>query len=325
MDSAPTSIHLHFSTLTDPRVERTKRHALLDIVTIAVCGVICGADSWVEIEQFGRAKQTWFASFLDLPNGIPAHDTFGRVFAALDPAQFQTCFLSWIQAVVPQPAPSVVALDGKTLRRTHDRSNGQDALQLVSAWISTNHLLMGQMAVADGANEIATLPALLDVLSLKGCLVTIDAAGCQTQIARQLVDQEADYVLALKGNQETLYHEVVELFREAHATTFADIAHDTWETLEKGHGRIERRRAWLIDDPDYLAWLDEDEAWPGLHSVGMIEATRRSGETVTRERRYYLSSLPGDARTFAEAVRLHWGIENSLHWVNAPLPRPRRW
>ncbi len=313
MEPPPTSIHAHFCILRDPRIERAKRHQLLDIVAIAVCAVICGADKWVEIEQFGNAKRPWFETFLALPNGIPSHDTFGRVFAALDPVEFQAGMLAWVQAVLPQR--SVVAVDGKTLRRSHDRLHGQEALQLFSAWVSANHLLLGQVAVPDGSNEIATLPTLLDLLALQGTVVTIDAAGCQTAIAQQLTDQGADYVLALKANQETLHRDVGELFEEARASAFAGIIHEYQETLEKGHGRIERRRAWLVSDPDYVAWLDEAGVWTGLHSVGLVERECRIGELVTVESRYYLSSLTGNAAEFAEAVRRHWGIENGLHWL----------
>lgn len=312
---SPTSMHDHFGQLPDPRIDRTKRHALLDIVTIAVCAVLCGAESWVEIEQFGRAKQGWFARFLALPNGIPSHDTFGRVFARLDPAVFEASFLGWVQAVVGPPAGGVVAVDGKTLRGSHDRANGKAALAVVSAWATEQRMLLGQATVAAASNETAAIPALLSVLALDEAIVTIDAAGTQPPIAQQIVDQGGDSVLALKANQPTRHQEVTELFAEARATGFTGIRHDTYETVEKGHGRIERRRYWTITEPDYLAWLDEERAWPDVHSVGMVEAERRIGNEVTRETRTYLSSLGGDAPTFARAVRGHWGIENQYHWL----------
>lgn len=311
----PGSIHSHFAALDDPRIERTKRHQLLDIITIALCAVICGAESWVEMEQFGRAKQRWLTQFLPLANGIPSHDTFGRVFARLDPGQFEQCFLSWVQTLASRSAGQVVAIDGKTLRRSHDRTNGKAALHLVSAWAETNRLVLGQLATQADSNEITAIPKLLAVLALDGCVVTIDAIGCQTAIARQIVDQGADYVLALKGNRERLHAEVVEVFSHAQGTRFADVRHDQHQTLEKGHGRIERRRCTTISDPAWLGWLDEREQWPGLTSLIRVEAERRVGEQTSREVRYFLSSLPGDAQQSLQTVRAHWGIENRLHWV----------
>src|SRR5919202_2137375 len=206
------SIRTHFAPLTDPRVERTKRHDLLDIIVIAICAVICGADGWVDVEEFGKAKLTWFRTFLALPDGIPSHDTFGRVFAALDPEQFQQCFLAWVRAVASLTEGQVVALDGKTVRRSHDRTNGKAAIHMVSAWASANRLVLGQLKVAEKSNEMTALPALLQLLALKGCIVTIDAMGCQTEIVKTIVAQEADYGLALKGKPGTFQHEVQALF-----------------------------------------------------------------------------------------------------------------
>ena len=309
------SLRHHFAPLKDPRVERTKRHHLLDGLTIAVCAVICGADSWVEIEEFGTAKLSWFRTFLDLPNGIPSHDTFGRVFAALDPEQVQTCFLAWVQAVAAITDDQIVALDGKTLRRSHDRSKGKAAIHMVSAWASANRLVLGQIKVDEKSNEITALPALLQVLALKGCIVTIDAMGCQTEIVKTIVAQEADYVLSLKGNQGTLHREVQDLFAHAHLTKFQDVASDFHETVNKDHGRLEVRRHWTITEAEYLQYLNTKERWAGLASIGMVEAERHFGDKVTRETRYYIASLGRDAKRFAEAVRGHWGIENSVHWV----------
>jgi predicted transposase YbfD/YdcC len=314
----------HFAALPDPRIDRCKRHQLLDVVTVAVCAVICGANTWVGVAEFGQSKQAWLRTFLALPNGIPSHDTFGRVFAALDPVAFERAFLGWVQALAAAapaaaaptgPAGPVVAIDGKTLRRSHDRANGQGPLHLVSAWADTNRLVLGQVAVDEKSNEITAIPALLEALALSGCIVTIDAMGCQTAIAEKVVAKQADYVLALKENQRTLCELVGFQFRRAHETGFAGLAHTRHEAVEKDHGRLEVRRCWAIDDPAILAWLDPERAWPGLRSVAAVEGERRLAGKVTKETRYYLSSLPGDARLIAAAVRAHWGIENQVHWV----------
>jgi predicted transposase YbfD/YdcC len=314
----------HFAALTDPRVDRTKEHSLLAILTIALCAVISGADEWVAMAEYGNAKREWFATFLTLPNGIPSHDTFGRVFAALDPDAFARCFLAWVQAAVAQTAGAVVAVDGKTVRRSHDRRAGKAAIHRVSAWASANRLVLDQVATAEKANEITAIPALLDLLLLKGCIVTIDAMGCQRDIAAQIVDKGADYVLALKENQDGLYHEAVHLFADAAATAFADYEHDAAQTLDGGHGRVETRRYWTISDAATIAHLDPEGNWAGLRAIGKVEAERREkgkggAGKVTRETRYYLTSLV-DAGEFGRAVRERVpsgqvGIENGLHWV----------
>jgi predicted transposase YbfD/YdcC len=304
----------HFATLPDPRIERTKEHQLLDILTIAVCAIICGADSFVEMEEFGEAKREWLATFLALPSGIPSHDTFNRLFAALDPEVFSRCFLSWVQATVAHTEGMVIAVDGKLPRRSHDRGAGRAAIDMVSAWASANGVVLGQRATDEKSNEITAIPALLDLLLLQGCIVTIDALGCQTAIARKVVEKGAEYVLALKENHGTLYHEVQHLFADAEEAGDADYTTDDAETVDGGHGRVEIRRYRTISDAKTLAHLDPDEEWAGLGSIGMVEAERREHGTVSRERRYYLTSLV-DAATFGRAVRGHWGIENGLHWV----------
>jgi predicted transposase YbfD/YdcC len=323
------SIGACFATLDDPRVERTKWHTLEAIVTIALCGVVCGAEGWVEIAEFGRAKEEWLARVLDLPHGIPSHDTFGRVFAALDPTQFEACFREWIAGVgerlglgavsggAKDSARRVIALDGKTLRRSHDRGAGLRALHLVSAWASDARLVLAQRAVRAKANELGALPEVLQLLALEGCIVTIDAMGCHASIAQAIVDKEADYVLALKDNQPRLSADVQALFADAQAIDFVGIAHATHRQVDGGHGRVEIRQAWAITDPAHLRYLDPDGAWPNLRSIGMVRAERRVGDQTTQEVRYYLSSLDGAgvARALNAAVRAHWGIENGLHWV----------
>lgn len=315
MEKPVITLNEHFADLEDPRIDRTKFHQLLDIVIIAICAVICGADTWVAIEEFGNAKLGWFRTFLELPNGIPSHDTFGRVFALLDPEQFQRGFLSWVQAISHITDGEIVALDGKTLRRSHDGTLGKAAIHMVSAWASANRLVLGQLKVNEKSNEITAIPKLLRLLTLKGCIVTIDAMGCQTEIAQVIVDEEADYVLALKGNQGTLHRDVQDLFAYVQETNFRDMAHDFHQTIEKDHGRIEIRRHWTISEPEFIDYLNPDGAWAGFQSIGMVEAERRIGDETTSETRYYISSLPGDAIVFSEAIRGHWGIENSVHWV----------
>jgi predicted transposase YbfD/YdcC len=318
--SAILTLGEHFASLEDPRVERTKLHPLLSIVTIALCAVICGAETWEDIAEFGRAKAEWLGSFLELPNGIPSHDTFNRVFQALDPKQFEACFLNWTKSVAGV-LKGVIALDGKTLRGSRGVSSDKEAKQaihMVSAWASTNRLVLAQVKVDAKSNEITAIPELLRGLAIEGCIVTIDAMGTQREIAKQILDQGADYVLALKENQATLYQEVVEMFDHAKAGTIEELVVEDVRTIEKGHGRIDVRRYRVIPDLDVLEWLQEGSEghnWPGLKAIGMVEAERRIGDKRTSETRYYLLSAPFSAKAFGEAVRSHWGIENSVHWV----------
>ncbi len=259
----------HFATLEDPRVERTKHHQLVAIITIALCAVICGADTWVDVEEFGHAKRAWLETFLDLPNGIPSHDTFGRVFARLDPEQFQACFLSWVQAINAVLPVQQIAIDGKTARRSHERGTGKAAIQMVSAWAEARHLVLAQRHVAEHSNEKTALPFLLAQLEMAGCIVSIDAMGCHAKIARQIKEQDGEYVLALKANQGTLYQDVVDLFADALTPQGADLLHDYHLRQDTGHGRVERRQYWTIADPEVIAYLNAKEAWSGLRSVGM--------------------------------------------------------
>lgn len=314
-DAAYGSIGGHFNQLEDPRMDRTKRHQLLDIIAIAICGVICGADSWVDLELFGRSKEEWLKRFLSLPNGIPSHDTFGRVFAGLDPEQFAQCFTGWVKAVSQLTQGQIIAIDGKTLRRSHDRANGKSAIHMVSAWAAANHLVLGQVKVDDKSNEITAIPELLAVLDLAGCIVTIDAMGCQKGIASQIVEQGADYVLALKENQGGLHQEVTDTFERGLRSGFEGLEHDFQQTVGKGHGRIETRQCWVVSDPEVLEYLNGGGMWEGLRSVALVRAKRVVGNKEEVEDRYYISTLPGDARRLLEATRTHWEIENCVHWV----------
>lgn len=310
-----------FKDLRDPRVDRTKDHDLIDILVIAICALLCAAETFNDMEDFGKAKQDWFKTFLRLRNGIPSHDTFNRVFAALDPKQFLDCFLRWTQSLRTAVAQEIVALDGKALRRALNKK--QSPKYVVSAWAESNHLVLGQLKVDDKSNEITAVPELLRVLELGGCIVTLDAMGCQKKIAKEIMEADADYVLALKGNQETV-HEEVKSFLDAtlqekktphpkgapipkEVATLQEL-----ETVEKDHGRLEIRRYYQSDSLD---WFADREKWEGLRSVGLVESTRQVDGKTTVERRYYLSSLKLDVATFARAVRGHWGVENKVHWV----------
>src|SRR5215211_5219678 len=265
-----TSISEHFEALTDPRVERCKVHRLVEIVTIALCGVICGADDWVAIEAFGQEKEGWLRTFLSLPGGIPSHDTFGRVFARLDPEEFRGCFLAWVRGVVGEVGDQVVAVDGKTLRGSHDRGRGKEALHLVSAWATASGLVLGQVATDAKSNEITAIPHLLRLLALEGATVTIDALGCQTAIAAQIVEQGADYVLALKDNHPALRERVRLAFagaRDAVGTSLPLADLTATVARDRAHGRVEARRCLAIGDPAYLACIDPTGAWANLTSV----------------------------------------------------------
>jgi predicted transposase YbfD/YdcC len=315
MPTSPlSSFQTHFAEIEDPRVERTRRHKLLDIIVVAMCAVICGADDWVDVEAWGNAKLDWLRQYLPLPNGIPSHDTFGDVFSRLKPEQFETSFLGWVQAVMGASGEPVVAIDGKTLRGSHDRGRGKSAIHLVSAWASANQLLLGQVKVNEQSNEITAIPVLLETLALGGAIVTIDAIGTQKPIARTIIDQGADYVLAVKENQGHLHDDVVATFEEAEARQFEHVPHTYAKTTNKGHGRIETRECWVIERLDYLEALRTAEDWSALRSLIMVRAERRLGEQVSDERRYFISSRADPAERQLAVIRSHWGIENELHW-----------
>jgi predicted transposase YbfD/YdcC len=304
------SIVEHFASVADPRCERKREHLLMDIFVIAISAVVCGANDWVAVETFGKAKASWLRKFLALPQGIPAHDTFGRVFALLKPDQVQAGLVSWVQAVAQVTAGQVVAIDGKTVRHSYDRRSGKAAIHMVSAWATQNHVVLGQLKTEEKSNEITAIPELLRLLDVSGCLVTIDAMGCQREIARQIVGDGGDYVLALKRNHEHLYAAVEALF--AQATPSAGPGFSYYETTDKAHGRVEIGRHWTTDAGTEV---EQHEAWAQLSCVGKVESERHVAGKVTCEQRYYLASIPNDVRQFAQAVRGHWGIENQVHWV----------
>jgi predicted transposase YbfD/YdcC len=306
------SLERHFAALEDPRSANRIEHLLMDIVLITICAVICGAEDWGEVEEYGLAKQTWLESFLSLPNGIPSNDTFNRLFARLCPEQLQQCFLNWVQAVYHITAGQVIAIDGKTLRGSRERGNHRSLIHMVSAWATENHLVLGQRKVDEKSNEITAIPELLRVLDLEGATVTIDAMGCQTEIAAQIVEQKGNYVLSLKGNQTHLHEDVIELFEQAVAQHFQGLPYDLYETQEEGHGREERRRYWVVSD---ITSLPGRKKWANLTAVGCMESHRIVGNKISTEKRYYLLSQPLAAERFAQTVRGHWGIENQLHWV----------
>jgi predicted transposase YbfD/YdcC len=306
----PRSLVTYFASLEDPRLERTRKHNLLDIIAITICAVICGADSWVAVEHYGLAKHEWLSRFLKLPNGIPSHDTFGRVFAALVPEQFQACFAGWVAELAACLGLKQIAIDGKTQRGSHDRGKGKAALHLVSAWAVENHLILGQEAVDQKSNEITAIPKLLELLDLEGALVTIDAMGCQKEIAEQIIQQGGDYILAVKENQPTLYAGIERLDAAALASEYAGIS--SCGVHEHSHGRDEFRACWVLTD---LEELRERTQWPGLRSVIVVVRDRTVGKQNSCERHYYISSRRLSAKKFLGAVRGHWGIENSLHWV----------
>jgi predicted transposase YbfD/YdcC len=302
----------HFGELEDPRIDRHKEHKLIDLLVIAIGAILCGANDWVAVETFGKAKQEWFQRFLELPHGIPSHDTFGRVFALLAPEQLQAGFLSWIQAVAQVTNGQVVAIDGKTLRRSYDRRSARAAIHMVSAWATHNRVVLGQLKTEEKSNEITAIPALLKMLDVQGCIVTIDAMGCQKAIAQQIVEQGADYVLALKPNQGHCYAAVEQWFQTVNDTVSEEPSLSYYETEEQQHGRVEIRRHWTTPVP---ARLPTAEAWAKLTSVGRVESERHVQGEVTIEQRYYIASLVSDAQRLAHAVRAHWGIENCVHWV----------
>jgi predicted transposase YbfD/YdcC len=306
-DSPTASIIHHFSTIVDPRVDRRKVHRLSDILFITLCATICGADNWVAIERFGKAKETWFTELLNLESGIPSHDTLGDVFAAINVEDFTECFSNWVADLANLSDENIIAIDGKCLRRSIDKASNKSAIYMVSAWSKQNSLVLGQVKVDDKSNEITAIPKLLSRLDIAGAIITMDAMGCQKKIAEQIVQQDADYVLSLKGNHGLLHEDVETYFTSALSP---DV---TVETINGDHGRIETRSVRVTDEID---WLKEHHAWAGLKSIIAVTSKRELQNKVSEETRYFISSLSAkDPEKIEHAVRGHWAIENNLHWV----------
>ena len=303
-----SSIFQHLEELTDPRTGWTLRHQFIDIVVIAIMAVLSGADDWNAIEAYGEAKQPWLAEFLKLPNGVPSHDTFSRVISCIEPKQFAQCLQNWSTQIATMLGAKVIAIDGKTLRGSYDREDKQKALHMVSAWASSHRLLLGQVKVDSKSNEITAIPKLLELIDIDGCIITIDAMGCQKEIAHQIVQRGGDYVLALKGNQGNLHKAVEQAFEETLRHAGGMVPYEYSKSTESGHHRIETRQCWLI------AAASIASAWPSTKTLVMVKSERTCWNKVSTETRYYISSVPANVEKIAGAVRSHWSIENQLHW-----------
>lgn len=300
-----------FENIKDPR-HHNKRHKLLDIIFIAICAVVSGADTYEQIENFGKQRKRWLSKKLELPHGIPSHDTFGRIFEKIIPNEFQSSFMHWIESVAQLTKGQVIAIDGKTLRRSHDKTNDKKAIHMVSAWASENQVILGQLKTDEKSNEITAIPNLLKLLDISGCIITIDAMGTQKKIANTIIGKDADYILALKENQKTLCQDVSLFFEKMEEMKKQGFSFDEATDVDGGHGRIETRRTVVTSDID---WLQDRDNWANLKSIGMVESCREIDGESSHERRYYISSLGCSADTFGRAVRNHWGVENCVHWV----------
>jgi len=301
----------HFSDLTDPRVVGRTDHKLIDIISISICAIICGANNWPEIEAYGKAKYDWLKDFLEIKNGIPTQHTFRRFFIAVSNEELEKCFLSWVKSTFDISKSKIIPIDGKTLRRSHDRASGKGAIHMVNAWCVENGISLGQVKTSEKSNEITAIPKLIKSLDINGCVVTIDAMGTQTKIAETIVDKGADYVLALKGNQGNLNDQVTLFFEDAKENDFKDIPFDSHTTIDPDHGRIETRKYTVVSE---IGWLQGQENWKGLETIIMVESERDVKDKISKETRYYISSIQDSAEELGKAVRFHWGVENSLHW-----------
>jgi len=314
-DQSLASIEACFGDIHDPRVQGRCDYTLVEIITIAICAIVAGADTWTGVETFGKSKETWLKQFLPLKKGIPAHDTFGDVFQMIDGEEFQRSFIRWVKQVFTVTKGQVVAIDGKTVRRSHDKAIGKDAIHIVSAWANQNGITLGQYKVDEKTNEITAIPELLQLLNVAGCIVTIDAMGCQKKIAQAIRDKQADYVLRVKANQKQLYQDLGDWFDHADQVQFKDMQSDYCDTVNKGHGRIDIRRCWTISDPLIFEYIRHYEGWADLQTIVRVQRERKFPDRVEQQTAYYISSLPGDAQQTLAATRHHWAVENALHWV----------
>lgn len=303
----------HFENLPDPRIDRRKKYPLLEIVFLVVSATISGCEGWKSIKDFGEVKLKWLRKFFPYENGIPVDDTLARVMERLNTKTFQHCFIAWIGSAIESVGGDIIPIDGKTLRRSHDKGRDKSAIHMVSAWSTTHGVVLGQEKTNEKSNEITAIPALLEVLELKGCIVTLDAMGCQKDIIEKIVSKKADYVVALKGNQGDFHEDVKEYFETSLSSAFESVPHDFYEENDIGHGRIEHRQCCVVDAKQ--PYFSDKKAWKNLSSIAMVISERDLGEKKTRETRFFISSLNVDAKQILSAVRQHWAVENSLHWV----------
>jgi predicted transposase YbfD/YdcC len=310
MDSNSSLFINYFGIIKDLRQQAKVRHKLIDILFIAVAATIANASDWKDIELFAIKREQWFRKFLELPNGIPSHDTFERTFRWIDPKQFEKCFVHWVSEIAVLMDRSIVAIDGKTMRGAFDTDDKKSPVHIVSAWASENGMVLGQVKTDEKSNEITAIPELLDLIFVKNCIVTMDAMGTQTKIVDKIIDKKADYVLALKGNQPNLHRDVMDFFEDAEKTDFKELKVKSCITTDKDHGRIETRKYFLVEDIDWLSMKDD---WKGIKSIGMAIRHCEIKGKKTVEKRYFISSLKDSIEEFSTAVRKHWGVE-SMHW-----------
>jgi len=311
-NDAPTGMLRAFGNIEDPRMDRTKHHSLTDIMAIAICATICGADGWVQVVEFGQCKDDWFKTFLDLPNGIPSHDTFGRVFSLLKPEDFEACFIEWTDSLAEASEGQLVAIDGKAIRRSLDSANDKAAIHMVSAWSKANNMVLGQISTDEKSNEITAIPKLLKLIELENAVVTIDAMGCQKKIAKEIINQNADYILQVKDNQPTLHENIALLFAQGLRDDCFGIKFTETSTTNAGHGRVEQRHLWATND---IEWLKKRGDWENLKSLIRVECKRTVNGETSCEYHYYITSLSADdPAKLLEYVRGHWSVENNLHW-----------